>query len=230
MSRVFDSASTEYISTNTAAITGVPFSMACWYYRTDDTILNTLLFCGQSTSDDNYAALSIEDVGDGSNPSSVRAHSGTYGGTARNAYTSTAATQNTWEHACGVWKTLSDTKVYIDGGNVGSDGTTGTAESGHDRTTIGALRRLSGLGWMDGRIAEAAIWDIALSVEEVESLAAGYSPRYVRPEGLVLYVPMSDDEDYDIIGGLTFATGGTPTVAAHPAIKYPHGRRPRARA
>jgi hypothetical protein len=85
---------------------------------------------------------------------------------------------------------------------------------GIDRISIGRLGRLNPAAYMDGLLAEVAIWNAALSDEEVASLAAGFSPLLVKPENLVVYVPLVRTIQ-DVVGGLGFTATGT-VVAEHP--------------
>ena len=43
---------------------------------------------------------------------------------------------------------------------------------------------------MSGRIAEAAIWNVALADAEIAALARGIKPNHIRPGNLVLYCPL----------------------------------------
>jgi hypothetical protein len=46
--------------------------------------------------------------------------------------------------------------------------------------------------WRDGDdVRPSAVWDIELSAEDIESLAAGFSPSLVRPDHLVYWVPLA---------------------------------------
>ena len=74
---------------------------------------------------------------------------------------------------------------------------------------------------MDGRIAEAAIWNVELTDAEVAILGKGFSPPFIRPESLVFYAPLIRDEDDDRVGGLSLTAYNTPTIASHPPIIYP---------
>jgi hypothetical protein len=75
---------------------------------------------------------------------------------------------------------------------------------------------------MSGSIAEAAIWNVALTDAKVAILAAGFSPLFVDPQSLVAYWPLVRDTDDDVVGGYDMTAYNTPTVASHPPkIFYP---------
>jgi len=73
----------------------------------------------------------------------------------------------------------------------------------------------------DGRIAECAIWDEALSDAHIAALAKGVSPL-AFPRGLVFYAPLlgRHDPEIEIIGRLDMTVTGA-TQAAHPRVFYP---------
>jgi len=111
--------------------------------------------------------------------------------------------------------------VYIDGGSSGSN-TQSSNPTGLDTTRF--ARRVGTSNYLDGRLAEAAVWNTNLSASEVQTLAAGYCPLFVRPEHLEGYFPMWFDEGtttQDLIGLHILTHNGTPNTAEHPGIIYP---------
>lgn len=73
---------------------------------------------------------------------------------------------------------------------------------------------------MSGLIAEAAIWNAALTDAEVAVLAAGYSPLLVRSQSLVFYIPLVR-EILDVVGGVTITNNNGSTVGDHCRIILP---------
>ena len=78
----------------------------------------------------------------------------------------------------------------------------------------------------DGDIAEAGIWNVALTLSEIQSLAAGFAPIMIRPSALKHYVPVSGyhSPESEVVAPTTtggLATTNTPPAAAHPAIVRP---------
>ena len=66
-------------------------------------------------------------------------------------------------------------------------------------------------------MAEVGIWNVALTAEEIASLADGFTCDKVRPQSLVFYAPLVRDL-IDHKGGLTITNNNTATVAAHPRV------------
>lgn len=87
--------------------------------------------------------------------------------------------------------------------------------SGIDRLAIG-FRSYNGNGaYCNTRVAEVAIWNAALTDDEVASLAKGFRPCRVRPQNLVFYAPLIRDV-IDARGGITLtASANAPTVDVH---------------
>lgn len=193
-----------------AVVTAYPVTMACWFYVSTTTSNRTLMDLG-SSSGAHGQLLSINSSGQ------VVWESRT-GNSASNATTTATYSANTWHHACGMGAGTNDRRVFLDGGNKVTEGVISRIfNSGIDRTLIGRrLRTNVASAPLTGRIAECAIWNVALSDDEVASLGRGYRASLIRPESLVLYVPAIRNI-IDVVGGNPItATGGTPTVIEHP--------------
>ena len=217
MARRFIRANSECLYVNEAVVATPPFTMACWGYMLDDTT-NTLILavCDRGVSN-HYHTLGFTGTL-GGKPLRVASRGG---GTASYAASTSGFSANTWHHACGVWSSTTSRKVYLDGGS-SAEKTDSITPSGLDRSSIGALARVIPAGYMDGNIAEAGFWNVALTVDEIAALAKGYSPVLVRPESLVSYRDLIYDLDQDYIGDRTWSAQGSPWwVNDHPGIIYP---------
>jgi hypothetical protein len=131
-------------------------------------------------------------------------------------------TVGTWYHflATADWTTNPDSiHLYKDNVEstlvrVGSDNatpTTGSPQLGR----IGGVAS-SPTSAFDGDIAELAIWDTILTLDEARALGAKASPLTVHPSNLVMYAPMVRDL-IDHKGTTTFTNQGA-TVVAHPPM------------
>jgi hypothetical protein len=194
----------------------VPLTLACWFRTTDLADSKGLVQVGDGTVGDgtseNYFAL----ITDGADFLRIRTRAS---GSHSDAITTTKHGSGTWHHGCAVSSAVDSRAIYLDGGGKGTNAVSRTP-SGIDSTQLGVLTHGINFYW-DGDIAEAAIWNAALTDAEVATLAKGYSPLLIRPANLVFYVPLIRDADEDIVGGLSLSTGGTPTIEAHPRIYYP---------
>lgn len=220
MSRLFDGVN-DYLENSNAVLSTVPITMACWFYSTSNSAKQRLMSIGDKDSTADFFHLSAMGniAGDPLRASARR------GGTTGTASTSSGYSINTWHHATAAFTSNSNRDVYLDGGSSGNNTTSSTPAS-LDRTRIG-LRASSGTdGPMVGRIAEAAIWSVALVAGEIAALAAGFSPLFIRPDALKAYWPLggplsSNDADNDIAGAYHMTSSGSPSTADNPPIIYP---------
>ncbi len=218
MARLFDDASTEYLSVDVASVTAVPFTMSAWFYTDSTSLQQSLLqLVDLSTNDHWYninltggkvRALAISTISNGITD------------------TSTSYGANAWHHAAGVFPSTSSRSAYLDGGGKTTN-TNLVVPAGIDRTAIGAFRDSTPGGYFSGRIAEVALWDVALSDDQVAGLSAGICPLMVEPQNLVNYWPLggmytADDADKDrMTAGNHLTPVNTPSTADHPPIIYP---------
>lgn len=217
MSRWFDGFH-DYLYTSPAK-TAAPVSMAVWFYP--ETIAANQMLIGLIETGGANSSFRLNAEGAvGGDP--LRAY--TIGpGVNKYAQASTGFSINTWQHACGVFAANNDRRVYLNGGNKGTNSESATP-TGISNTILGA-RPYTPLVFdsLLGSLAEAAIWDVALTDDDVLILSKGYSPLLVKPESLLLYVPLIRSNDEDLIGGLSLTSFGigSADITAHPRVFYP---------
>jgi hypothetical protein len=221
MSRLFDDTSSQYlINTSSAIVQGPPYTLACWGYCDEDGTAPTAMSIGDKDSTSFWVRLTFKgnDAGD---PILFQGFDDIGANFA--ASTSTGFSVNTWHHLCAVAASSTSWNVLIDGGSKGTDTTSAAAWTSIDHAAIGVIARSSLGAYMSGRLAEAAIWSAALTDPEVATLAAGYSPLFVRPASLVAYWPLigRTSPEIDIVGGYDMTLTNSPTTAAHSRIIYP---------
>lgn len=214
MSREFDGGS-QYIEVASAVLSGVPITMACWFNSDSIAAIQTLMMISDHDATTIYFSLELDGVEAG-DPIRCLTRNVAALGFVRST---TGYSADTWHHACAVFTAVDNRDIYLDGGSNASNATSVTPVN-LSHTILGVSHTNSAFNQhMNGEIAEAAIWNTALTVEEVAILAAGYSPLLVRPESLVLYMPLVR-ELHDIVGRIGMANTGT-TVGDHPAILTP---------
>ena len=217
MARAFAAASSQYFVNANAIVAAEPLTMACWVKPNGITT--------------NYAVMAIDTEGGtarwglnflgagGGDPISALS-TNTVGTSAQSDVTGGTAT---WQHAAGVWASTTSRTAYRNG-TAGTTNTTSISVTGIDTTRI-AARYAGTLGaFLDGSVAEAAIWNVALTAAEIASLAAGFCPLLVRPQSLVAYWPLfaraTDEESW--VGAFPMTNTNTATAAQHPPrIIYP---------
>jgi hypothetical protein len=129
-----------------------------------------------------------------------------------------------WFHVAGTLQ-KSFRELYVDGASRATQSTNVTIDPAK-ATNFYIGRDHSGKYW-DGKIAECAAYSVILTATEIATLAAGFSPLFVRPDKLIGYWPLG--------GPLTPATSGadvtgtdgdataynSPTEFAHPYQVWP---------
>jgi hypothetical protein len=194
--------------------------MAAWFNPVNVTEDHILISCSRSSTSDNWFLLAANGVtaGDPVAASTIT------GGSEALALTTTSFSANTWQHACGVFSAANARAAYLNGGGVGTNSTSLTP-TGIDRTYVGRLTGFDGslYGSMNAAVAEAAIWNVALTADEVLQLAKGLSPLLVRPASLVSYWPIygRQSPEPDWAGNLPLTINGTMSQAAHTRMYMP---------
>jgi hypothetical protein len=106
---------------------------------------------------------------------------------------------------------------------MGTAQTTSRTPSGINQFRIGASGNAGNL--LAGKVAHAAIWNIALSPEEIDLLGAQrVSPLAVRPAALIAYWPFlgRDATEIDIVGGFDLTnTSSTADTDEPPQLWLP---------
>ena len=121
-----------------------------------------------------------------------------------------------WYHFVGVEHGTSR-QVYLNG--VGGTVVTATkSPSGLNALVIGADLTGGSVSIPDsGRIADVGVWSAALSASEIAALAAGHSPKHIRPQSLAAYLPLVRDFNCPE-GGFAVTAVNSPSVGVHPRV------------
>jgi len=216
MARQFTRSNSDWLTANPNVIADEPLTMACWFKASINTDRLALVAIGDLSTTNGFWELSA-DGARASDP--IAAYTRAPGGTSQ-ALSTTGFTVGKWHHAGGIWRANDNRSAYIDGGSRGNE-TTARAAAISDDTCIGRSALSSDSNGMDGAIAEIGIWNIDLSDAEMAILAKGYSPLLIRPNNLVFYIPLIRDDDFDLIGGVSFTANGTPSIVHHSRIFNP---------
>lgn len=198
--------------TDTLTITAPPFTFAC-FMTFDFVTSNDALWGLSDVSGDAQHMLHINFPSNGDITCSSKISgfaNSTIGG----------HSVDTEYHVAGVWTTTTLRTVYVDG-VAGTSNTTSKVPTNLDRMSWGSIyfgsaRRIP----LEGTLAEAAVWNAALTDAEVAALAQGVSPLLIRPSALVNYPPFRLD-DRDLMGGTLTSSGDPAIVSGHPNIIMP---------
>jgi hypothetical protein len=221
MALTFVGASSQRLSGN-APFTAAPFTFSAWIQLSstaaNETFFNinnnggtsTALFQVYfTTTNKRLAVLTRNGAGIGQTFSAV------------NSITAT----DTWYHIAGVFAGADSRTAYVNG-TAGTTETTSVTPSAAGLVTMSlGVERYNGAyaAYLDGKMAEAAVWDVALSADEITALADGLSPQLVRPASIVSYWPLMGrvSPEPDLFPGVNPLTlTNTPTQSAHPPMRY----------
>lgn len=230
MARVFVRATGNYLETTTFPSVALPFTVVYWFYATDVTNIHY----GWSASANIAGNVSYFFLGPRGDVSGDPIHAiadNEPSGTGI-AATSSGYSANTWHHAAGVFSSSTSRSVYLDGGSKVTNTTSASPDS-INTMNVGAFyytnTRFAGFG---GRIAYLAMWNVALSDDEIADLGrklngvpCGVHPIRIRPESLVACYPLGGfhgEHDGDIWkDSYNLTPSGTPTWEESPAVIYP---------
>lgn len=222
MARSFNGTS-DYLNYSLAIRTTTPMTFACWAkWNTLGT--NTMLM---SIGDNAATTALLNRFRLNKNASDILQATAANTTTSGNSASGTIAATNTWYHCAAVFTSSTSRVGYLDG-VVGTANTTSITPGSLDDTTIGASTFTGGsIGtYMDGQIAEAGIWSVALTADEITSLAKGMSPSMIRPASLIAYWPLTSrsNPEIELHNNYDMTVNGA-TAADHPRVympRFPH--------
>jgi hypothetical protein len=147
----------------------------------------------------------------GTFPLQMRFDVTTAGGTG-SATIAGALAQNTWYATTAVEESTASRYVFADT-TKSTQNTTSLTYPTINRLSIGAI----GANAWNGLLAEIAVWDVALTDDEITSLARGFKPSRIRPQNLQFYAPIVRGLQ-DVRGGRAITNNGSVPVADHPRV------------
>ena len=153
--------SSDYIDVATLPLTEFTnFTMAAWFY-TEATSQGTILGFGNSTTD---TPISLIETRGGDNVRfSYRDDAGTL-----SVKDTGALTKGVWNYITAI-KEGNSFSIYLNG-SLSSTSTTSTGAITFDTFTIGVLKRTALANYFNGNLANVAIWNRALSSDEINSV------------------------------------------------------------
>ena len=217
MARNFVGSSSQYLSRNNAIATGAPITMACWARVTNALAAQSFMSIQTTIGSDRFT-LTVNATGN-------IVAAATVGGTTQAATTTGAMTNNTWAHCVAVFSSSTNRVAYLNG-VASTASTVSSIPSSLTQFMIGARRQAGALGlYLTGQIAEAAIWNFALTASEINSLyQLTATPLQIRRDNLQAYWPLGGlygDTDNDLSNNLYSLTAtNSPTFTPHIGVNY----------
>ena len=220
-SAAFEAANSEYLSLGSAICTSYPLSVSAWFKVNDVDNRYTVFSIhdsAPSTTQEILTELHLNGLAAG-NDYSQRVRStalGTYDDNQSGSFTAGA-----WLHFGVTHAGIADRDIYPNGG-AGQNDATSVNPTGVDETSVGVSLDASPTQYIDGKIAEVAVWcGTELSAATMANLAAGDSPMTITPEPTAYWRLLTDATDYQ--GGTALTPTGTITYSAvdHPNVDDP---------
>lgn len=215
MARLFSSSNPDGLICSKSLTVGQTLTLSAWIYPTA-AIQGFAVSLGNTSSNADFWGISARnDAG-----SVVQA---TCSGSA--ATSSITAPLNTWTHIAGVFVSSNNRSVFVNGGGKVSN-SIDTINIAPNQIMIGDLARSARGAPFSGAIAECGFWNIALTDDEIISLAKRWSPRAIRPSSLMGYWKLlgnqNPEPDY-WRGDLPMSFVNSPTKATNPPAIISYG-------
>lgn len=184
-----------------------PLTVAGWVKTSDISSSSNTVFTMAAGGSNDWFTMGLSS---GRLSVASRANSGATGA----ALTTTATTDNTWTHFCGIWESATSRTAFINGADKTTDTTNVPVNFGAlSETQFGGFRSTTAM--TAGVLAECGIWNVALTDAEVATLAKGFGCHHVRCASLVHHVPLIRSNNV-LRGNMTVAAGLA--VDTHPPI------------
>lgn len=218
-SRQFTETSGQFMARTTAPVSTYPCTLAAWYKPSNLTSNHVIVYVGSATDARRFMIYKMSNAGG----NVARASSVPDGGGAgSDAVGTTAMTDTTrWYHVVGVWTSSTSRKIYVDGVLEATD-TNSVATTSLNRFALAARGNPAptyGL-YANAKIAEAGVWNVALTDAEVLQLAKGANPQWIQRTALVAYVPLWTglSPDLDLTGNTLGLTNAPTQSTDHPPV------------
>ncbi len=215
----YASGSTSNYVVSSAPVTAAPLTFTAWFRVNDVTSSYEVLSLAQAAADTHYFALEARGS-DANDPVAATAR----GGGSPALGNSNGLLANTWTHGAAVFLSATSRTGYRNG-VPGTPNTTSITPSTINKTGIGYLAKATPAAYLNGAIADARIYNRALSDEEVRQ-------QYDLRTRWELYAPAPSISRFflNIAGGsneTVTPTAGTLTVTgATPVRTVAHTRTP----
>ena len=209
----FTAASSQSLNTTSTPVSGVPVTLACWVKCDTLPSVQTCIFGIGVNTTVNITYITLELLSTNRPQATHRSVT-----TGSSSATTGSIVAGQWFHVCGVFETNLLRTVYWNG-----DASTAntTIVTPFTATRIQIARRpntnATGAAFLTGNVAEAAVWNAALTQPEIASLAKGMTCDKVNPQSLVFYAPLVRDL-IDQKGGLTITNNNGATVSNNPRV------------
>lgn len=172
--------SDDYVQ-GTATLVDPAFTINCWVYPVTVAGANQAVTLHNTTNNNRFSL--------GVNSTTSKAIFQCFDTTLATASTTTNYTANAWNMLTGVASATNSRTVYLNAGGSATNTTSKTLTT-PNRWLLGASYVAGAVSpiW-EGYVAEFALWNVALSTDEITSLNRGVKASQIRPASLKVYFP-----------------------------------------
>lgn len=198
---------TAYVDGTMSSSFTYPFTINMWVYPVTVVGGVNIIAAFHNSSDNQVFRFAL-------NGTTTRALFSAFDTTVANAASLTTYNTSAWNMITGVGTSSTSRTVYLNNG--------GSATNNTAKTPTSPTAWILGGNWsagapapsFEGYMAEVAIWDVALSTDEIASLYTGVKAQFIRPGNLKMYAPIIRDI-IDVRGNTTSITNNNTTVQNH---------------
>lgn len=222
MAYKFTASSSQALSIASAPATDYPITMSAWI-KVNTPVLAGCVSLFRVDNNGDTRMLRLLSVSNGTNCNFRAQVINTASGT-NSAFVETMSRANNSDWVCitAVFSSSSLRSIYYNGTKEGEDTVTVALGAALQGMRIGSSVTafdfpFSNNLFSNADIADVGIWNVALTAEEIASLAKGVSCARIRPQSLKFHAPLMRDL-IDTRGGLAITNNNAATVADHPRI------------
>jgi hypothetical protein len=213
MSRTCSKDDDAALSATSAILTGPPFTAFAWLKTSDAAEDRQQIFSFGELGTDNFFRARLRD------DPLIEFSAEEDGGADGDADTTDGPVDDVWANVAAVAIATDERDVYFNGANKGSNTTT-VVPINLDGTEVGQSDDGTDNDRFVGDLGHVAVYGVALALNMLDTLAAGFNPMRVQRGDLLGYYPLNgQDPELNVMGGINLPLVGAPLVAENPPIR-----------
>lgn len=197
----------------------LPISIAAWI--NPDALANGGIYTNNKTGSDHRGVWFALSGTGGDLEASFGDGAGNAAGDRRSKVAAAGVTTGAWQHVSCSIRGAADFSIYRNGTDAGGTNSGSGGVLGYNTGVGGRIGSYGGGSFVNGRIAEVAVWSINLTNAQHLALARGASPFRVAPASMIQYFPFWGSQAIDLSPAHIDATGLAGTAANHAPVNCP---------
>lgn len=199
----------------------LPITVGAWI--NPDALANAGIYTNNKTDTNHRGVWLALSGGSGDVEASFGDGAGNASSDRRTRVCAVGVTTGAWQYISASYRGNTDFSIYRNGVDGGAGTASGSGSGlGYNTGAGGRSGSYGGSSFLNGRIAEVAVWNVSLSTAEHLALAKGASPFLVRPGSLIQYFPFWFSNSIDLSPQHINATSMAGTAANHAPVGCPY--------